>query len=198
MLYTYLARPFEQSNDEDTKTGNWVKEIKKQFDRRKIYIYDAADMEAIKTDRDLNSHIDDTHVLFINKNYKKLEEEMNLIWYGNKECPNPILYWFGQVYNSITGNPNDWGDYEAVLKSDFIIARIPYGSLTVGTYFEIFTAMLFQIPVYLIIPDLKYKSRINKSQAFNKTLFKAIVNSGGKWFWDVDNCIKYIKKEYKI
>lgn len=201
-LVTYIGRPFEQSTDEHTKTGDWVDKIKKGFDRRKIYIYDPATQESIKTGVKLNKHIDSTHIMFINKEYDKLEEEMSLIWYGQKQCPENIDIWLKNIRNdklcNSIGDPDTWGDYEAVLKSDFIIARIPYGSYTVGTYFEIFTAMLFKIPIYLIIPDLKYKSRIDKSKAFNKTLFKAVVNSGGRWFWCVEDAIRIIKKKYKI
>ena len=201
-LITYLARPFEQSNDEDTKTGTWVSKINKSFDKRKIYVYDAAQQEAVKTKENLNKHIDSTHVMFIEKDYKVLEEEMNLIWFNSRIAPIDIACWkfhkrHAKLFGTV-GDPNTWGDYEAVLKSDFIIARIPYPSITVGTYQELETAADFGIPIYLIIPDLKHKSRIDKSKAFNKSLFRNVVNSGGKWFWCVGDCIKHVKKHYKV
>ena len=197
-LITYLARPFEQATNEQTKTGGWVVKIKEEFDRRKIYVYDAAEQEAVKTKECLNKHIDSTHVMFINKEYKTLEEEMNIIWYNQPQCPDNIIKWMEEKNKKDSSDPNTWGDYEAVLKSNFIIARIPYGAFTVGTYFEILTAMLFKIPVYLIIPGMKYKSRMDKSMAFNKTLYKAVMNSGGKFFWGVDDCIKFIKGKYNV
>ena len=60
-LITYLARPFEQATNEQTKTGSWITKINNGFDKRKIYIYDAAIMEAVKTGLGLNKHIDNTH-----------------------------------------------------------------------------------------------------------------------------------------
>ena len=201
MLITYLARPFEQSDSEHTKTG-WVKDIINNLDQSKIYIYDPANMEAIKTGEKLNKHIDQTHILFIQKKYAELSKEMCLIWFGQPEPPEDILEWMKlkriEKAQHINMNPELWGDFEAVIKSDFIIAYLPKGSLTVGTHDEILTAMLFHIPVYLIMPNMKNKSRTEKSNVFNKTNYNKIVTSGGKWFWSVKSCIKYIKEKYTL
>jgi len=92
--------------------------------------------------------------------------------------------------NSIT-DLNYWGDEEAVIRSDFIIAYMEKNVKTVGTIREIHDCYLFKIPVYLILPDQ------TKTEA-NSTLIDMVIKSGGDIFYSINDCIKFIKEKYNI
>jgi len=84
-----------------------------------------------------------------------------------------------------------WGDYEAVSRSTFIVVYLEDKVQTVGTMFEVHTSFLLDIPIYLILPD---KTKVEA----NSTLLRAIRDVGGEIFYNVNDCIKYIKETYKI
>ena len=83
-----------------------------------------------------------------------------------------------------------WGDFEAVARSDFIIAYMKKDIQTVGTIGEIFEAMLLKIPVYLIIDSPKTET--------NSTLLYWVMYSGGEIFYDLKTCIAHIKDRYNL
>jgi hypothetical protein len=84
-----------------------------------------------------------------------------------------------------------WGDYEAVVRSDFIIVNMPKDIKTVGTLFEVQICYLFSIPIYLILPDQ------SKTEA-NSTLIDSVMESGGEIFYGVNECCNFIKEKYKL
>ena len=83
-----------------------------------------------------------------------------------------------------------WGDYEAVSRSDFVIALMKKDIQTVGTIGEIFESMLLKIPVYLVIDSPKTET--------NSTLLYWVMYSGGEIFYKLEDCFKFIKEKYKL
>jgi len=120
--------------------------------------------------------------------FDKKEKYTGKIW-----CPttkNGTWIAFREGIPFITGNCF-WGDYEATVRSDFIIAYYPKEIRTVGTLNEIHTCYLFNIPVYLILPD-------HPKTECNSTLIDETIDSGGEIFYSVFDCVKYIKEKYKL
>ena len=99
----------------------------------------------------------------------------------------------------IDGNYEDeakhWGDFEAVIRSDFIIVHLPIAVKSVGTIFEVTTAFLFRIPIYLIVPDGP-ATEVNSSLLFGTQIANGKENF--KIFRSVSDCVKTIKQDYKI
>ena len=120
--------------------------------------------------------------------FDKKEKYKGLIW-----CPTTKNGTWIAIRNGIpfvTGNCH-WGDYEAVVRSDFIITYYPKDVKTVGTLLEVHICYLFGIPVYLILPDC------SKTDC-NSTLIDTVNKSGGKIFYSVKECCDFIKDKYKL
>lgn len=119
---------------------------------------------------------------------KKLENYHGDVW-----CPTVKNGAWIAIRNGvpfITGNCH-WGDYEAVVRSDFIIAYLPKDVKTIGTLFEIHAAYLLGIPVFLILPD-------QTKTAANSTLVDAVLKSGGDVFYNISDTVKSIKEKYNL
>ena len=189
-LQVYITQPFEQSNFK----WKWTNRLYKKLDLTKINFYDPQYEEQRKTGKSLIEDINLTHNYFINKDYNKLQKTMDTVWWAKKAPKNKIQYLYKLKQNI---NKNKWGDIGGVINSDFIIAYLPPNCKTVGAHYEMFLAYLFNIPIYLIMPGVKYKTRLMKSKLFNKSQFM-VVNSAGGWFWTIKDCINFIKKKYNI
>lgn len=193
-LTTYLAGYIEAS----AKTANnWREEIHKEFPNpNELLIYNPIKQEAIKTGKPAGEHVN--HVIGLKKagRWENFLEEMNKIWLGNIKPTTDLarLFKLLQDRGSIDGNHEKelcaWGDYEAVSRSDFIIAYIKKDVQTVGTIGEIFQAMLLNIPVYLIIDTPKTET--------NSTLLYWVIYSGGEIFYTIRDCCKFLRKKYRF
>ena len=81
------------------------------------------------------------------------------IWFGAIAKNTDIVQLFInlRMRKHIDGNrPRDlkyFGDFEAVVRSDFIIVYLPKNVKTIGSIFEVVVAFLFRIPIFLILPD---------------------------------------------
>jgi len=118
----------------------------------------------------------------------------NKIKYNGKIwCPTTINKTWIAIRNGIpfiTGN-SYWGDYEATVRSDFIITYYPKDIRTVGTLNEVHTCYLFNIPIYLILPD-------HPKTEENSTLIDEVMKSGGEIFYSIKECCDFIKEKYKL
>jgi hypothetical protein len=83
-----------------------------------------------------------------------------------------------------------FGDWEAVLRSDFIIAYIKKDVQTIGTIGEIVASYMYKIPIYLIIDTPKTEC--------NSTLLYWVLESGGEVFYSNNDCIRFIKETYNL
>jgi hypothetical protein len=123
---------------------------------------------------------------------------MEKIWWGNIDT-NKLdrirlliyLYEKARLEGNYITDFKYWGDYEAVVRSDFIITYLPKDTKTVGTILEVHICYLFGIPIYLILPDY------SKSEA-NSTLIDTVMKSGGQIFYSINECTNFIREKYKL
>jgi hypothetical protein len=191
---TYLAGYIEANA---RTANNWREEFEKEFPNLKdLLIYNPIKQEAVKTGKPAGEHVD--YVIGLKKAglWIRFLEEMDKIWLGDIKPSTDLARLFKLLKDraSIDGNRKEelevWGDYESVARSDFIIAYMNSKVQTVGTIGEIFEAMLLNIPVYLIIDTPKTET--------NSTLLYWVMYSGGEIFYNLKDCIKFIKEKYKI
>lgn len=190
---TYLAG-FIESSPKDA--SGWRNEIAKSLVHPDLIIYDPVEREAQKTLRKSVEHVD--YVVGLKKagKWEKFIEEMNKIWLGNIHPTHDLidvfkLLRYRKIIDGNTKNELDvWADYEAVIRSDFIVAFMKKETKTVGTIIEIFLAMLFKIPVYLILDAPKIET--------NSTLLMMVLYSNGEIFYSANDCLKFIKEKYNL
>jgi len=194
MLYTtYLAGAMEAATLKEM--SSWRNQFKEFFSSKNLLIYDPVDQETEKVDCEAKDQHQLLEVLKKEKRNKEFFEVMWKIWFGNIPINTKIVDVFKTIrLNKLTfgNNPedkNNWGDFEAVLRSDFIVVYLPDSHKTVGTYYEVAIALMFDIPIYLIVPDNDYEQ-------INSCLLFAIHLSNGRFFEDLDNCMNYIKRKY--
>ena len=194
VLTTYLAG-FIEANPKEA--FNWRDDAYKElYDPEKLFVYDPIRQEASKTGKKAGEHVD--YVIGLKKagKYDKFDKEMDKIWLGNIKRTHDFARLFKLLQDRalVDGNVETemrvWGDYEAVARSDFIIAFMRKDIQTVGTIGEIFEAMILNIPVYLIIDAPKTET--------NSTLLYWVRYSGGDIFYELKDCIKFIKEKYKL
>ena len=200
-LTTYLASAIEHNKVvQDLQEESHKDIIKKELVNPSFGIYDPVEREGQKSGKDCklaNQYI---------KNLKKaghwelFDAEMDKIWWGDitpsydkVELMRAIRNDFLRYGNTID-DLNHWADYQAVLRSNFIIAYMEKEVKTVGTIKEIHTCYLFNIPVYLLLPD-------DTATEANSSLINMVRESGGKVFSGsscTKDLIKYLKETYKI
>ena len=193
-LTTYLAGYIEASPD---TALNWRDVAYKELqDSTKLLVYDPMRQEASKTGKDATNHVQYCVGLKKAGKYDLFDKEFDKIWLGEikRTADLPRLFKLLQDRAYVDGNKEHemraWGDYEAVARSDFIIAYMKKDIQTVGTIGEIFEAMMLNIPVYLIIDTPKTET--------NSTLLYWVRYSNGEIFYKLDDCLKFIKEKYKL
>lgn len=200
-LTTYLASAIEHNKTvQDEEKEDHKELIKKELSHPLFGIYDPVFFENLKTGEDCknaNKHIKN---LKRSGNWKHFDLAMDAIWWGDVKPRYDKLAVMRAIRNDFLrkGNTlddlNHFADYQAVLRSDFIIAYLEKEVKTVGTIKEVHTAYLFNIPVYLLLPD-------NTISEANSTLISMIRDSGGETFTG-SNCtkelIKYLKEKYGL
>jgi hypothetical protein len=192
---TYLAGAIEHATAKEMKT--WREEIKDKLPSQDLLIYDPVAQESYKVGKASKDQVEYIKGLKQGGHWDKFFEEMWKIWFGSISQNTDIMQLLTnlRMRKHIDGNkPEDlqyWGDAEAVVRSDFIVVYLPKATKTIGTIYEVMLAFLFRIPIYLIVPDAS-KTETNSSLLFG------IQISGGKVFYSVGECVKYIKEEHKI
>jgi len=194
-LTTYLAGAIEHTDKDQMVT--WREQFRKSFSPHDLLIYDPVLQESVKVGLPPGEHNKYIRNLKKAGHYEHFYDEMWKIWFGDIDKNTDINEVLSFLRNRklIDGNYREeyilWGDAEAVVRSDFIVAFLPKNVKTIGTIFEIVFAFLFRIPVFLVLPD-QTKTSVNSSLLFG------IMISGGEVFYSMKDCIKYIKKVYKI
>lgn len=194
ILTTYLAGYIEASPD---TAFSWRdKAYKDLYNSEQLLVYDPIRQEASKTGKEAGSHV--KYIIGLKRagKYKQFDKEMDKIWLGNIKPTVDLTRLFELLKDraNIDGNHEHelslWGDFEAVARSDFILAYMKKDVQTVGTIGEIFEAMLLKIPVYLIIDTPKTET--------NSTLLYWVRYSGGEIFYELKDCISFIKEKYNL
>lgn len=194
VLTTYLAGYIEEQPETAFDWRNIAYE--ELYIPEKMLVYDPIRQELGKTGQPAGAHCEYIRGLKKAGRYEQFDEEMDKIWLGHcKNSPDLIrMFKLFQDRALIDGNKEEemkhWGDYEAVARSDFIIAYMKQDIQTVGTIGEIFEAMLLSIPVYLVIDTPKTET--------NSSLLRWVRYSGGDIFYELKDCLTFIKKKYGL
>jgi hypothetical protein len=192
---TYLAGGIEHTDEHGMKT--WREQVKEKLASKDLLVYDPITQEASKVGLPPGEHIRQIAGWKRAGLYEKFYEAMWKIWFGviqqDTDIPTTMNYLRSRKF--IDGNRERdmsfWGDTEAVVRSDFIIVYLPKDMKTVGTYYEVWIAATYKIPVYLIIPDT------NKTET-NSSLLLGVMMSKGEVFYNMNDCVSFIKERYKL
>jgi hypothetical protein len=193
---TYTAGAIESASAKEMKT--WRQEVAEKLASPDLKIYDPVQQEVTKVGKESAKQVEYIAGLKQAGHWDRFAEEMEKIWYGRidtKKLDRIRLFIYLYEKARLEGNYDTdlqyFGDYEAVIRSNFIIVYLPKDIKTIGTLFEIHTAYLLGIPVYLILPDQC------KTDA-NSTLIDVTMKSGGEIFYNINECCDYIKTKYKL
>jgi len=148
-----MACAIEQAKKED-KAQDWKGSFKESFNDSSIGIYDPIEREAQKTGTNSDATCESISGLKRSGKWEQFDDKMDKIWWGDitpEYYKLRVMLALRQRF-LIDGNKasdlNYWGDYEAVIRSNFIVAYLQKDVRTVGTIMEIHTAYLLNIPVY--------------------------------------------------
>jgi len=194
-LTTYTAGAIEHVSNKEMKS--WRDEISDKLNSPDLLIYDPVAQESMKVGKKSSQQVEYIKGLKKSGNYDLFYDEMWKIWFGSISQNTDIMQLLSnlRMRKHIDGNHREeiryWGDAEAVIRSDFIICYMPSKVKTVGTIYEVMLAFLFRIPIYLILPDSS-KTDANSSLIFGVQITK------GKIFYSVNECVKFIKEDYKL
>jgi len=202
LLTTYLASAIEHNKSiQDLEKENHKEIIKQDLGNQKFGIFDPVEREGQKSGN--NCQVVNQYIKNLKKSghWEQFSREMDKIWWGDIVPGHNKLDIIQYIRNDflINGNTiddmNHWADYQAVIRSNFIIAYIEKAVKTVGTYKEIHTAYLLGIPIFLLLPD-------NIVSEENSTLIQMIRDSYGGKIFSGNNCtkelIQHLKETYKI
>jgi len=197
---TYLAGGMENVKKNEMIDHREI--IEEKLDSNDLFIYNPIRQEAEKVGSDPGEHIRYVQGLKRGGHWKKFFSEMWAIWFGKISQNTDIIQLMInlRMRRHIDGNNVEeskyWGDVEAVVRSDFIIVHYPTSVKTVGTNWECFIAMLFKIPIYLIVPDapatnvnstLLFGNMISNNQTENINVYRTI-----------NECINVIIEKYNL
>lgn len=196
---TYLAGGIEHASNKEMK--GWRNEMKEKLKSPDLLIYDPITQEPAKVGKIPGEQKNYIVGLKRSGNWKLHYDEMWKIWFGQIAQNTDLLQLFInlRMRKYIDGNTEEdlkyWGDAEAVIRSNFIIIYMPEKIKTVGTIWEEVFAMIFRIPIYLILPDCA------KTDANSTLLFgNQIANNGNEpiTFYNLNDCVKYIKQNHPM
>lgn len=201
LLTCYTASAIEHNKVvQDQQKEDYKEILKRELTNPLFGIYDPVEREGQKTGQNCQNANEYIKNLKRAGHLEKFDEAMDRIWWGDinpeydkievmRAVRNDFLR-FGNTIDDL----NHWADYQAVIRSNFIIAYMEKAVKTIGTIKEIHTAYLFNIPVYLLLPD-------DTVTEANSTLINMIRKSNGQIFTG-KNCTKelvqYLKDKYKI
>jgi len=194
--YTYYtAGAIEKATD--TQMVDWRKEVKEKLNTPEAIQYNPVERETQKTGKPAGEQTKYISGLKQAGLWEKFLEEMDKIWLGTIRPEANLIEIFLDLRNRkcIDGNEmrdlDFWADYEATIRSDFVVALMKKDIPTVGTYGEIFICYLLHIPVYLVLPD-------QSKTDCNSTLLYWVLRSGGDVFYSISEACNFIRDKYKL
>ena len=194
-LISYTAGGIEHCSNKEMKS--WREEVAERLASPDLTIYDPVKNEAEKVGKPSGEQVSYIKGLKQSGHWVKFYEEMHKIWMSNIAPNQDLIEVFKQirVNKHINGiyeeDLKKMGDYQAVLVSDFIIAYMPKDIKTIGTIFEIVIAFLYNIPIYLILPD-------SSKTETNSSLLYGVMLSKGETFYSINECCKFIREKYNL
>ena len=195
----YLAGGME--NVKKAEMMDFRSDIEEKFeDYRDVFIYNPVRQESEKVDQKAGDHIKYVQGLKRGGHWGKFYEEMWKIWFGNINQNTDLIELFKnlRMRRHIDGNYREdakyWGDFESVIRSDWIFVHLPLAVKSVGTIYEVMTAFLFRIPIYLIVPD-GTATYTNSSLLFGTMIAN---KQKLKIFKTINESIKAVKEDFKL
>jgi len=193
---SYTAGAIESVSTKEMKS--WRAEIREKLASPDLGIYDPVEQESNKVGKESGKQVEYITGLKQGGYWDKFDEEMSKIWWGKLDIKKVdrirlLIYLYEKSKlegNYLTDFPI-WGDYEAVVRSDFIFVYLPKDIKTIGTILEAHICYLFEIPVYLILPDQ------SKTDA-NSTLIDIVMKSGGQVFYSINDACNFVREKYKL
>lgn len=197
-LTTYLAGAIEHVSKKEMTT--WRDDISEKLKSPDLLVYDPIKLESSKVGKPSGEQVEYIKGLKRAGRFELVFHEMWKIWFGNIGENSDIMALLEhlRMRKFVDGNrPEEmgyWGDAEAVVRSDFIVIYMPKDTKTVGTIWEQVFAMLFRIPIYLILPDS------SKTEANTTLLFGNQISNNGELitFYNVNDCVAYIKEKHNL
>jgi len=193
---SYTAGAIEAASSKEMKS--WRAEIREKLASPDLGIYDPVAQESNKVGKESGKQVEYITGLKQGGYWDKFDAEMEKIWWGRIDTKKLdrirlliYLYEKARLEGNYLTDFCFWGDYEAVVRSDFIITYYPKDVKTVGTLLEVHVCYLFGIPVYLILPD-------HPKTDENSTLIDVVMKSGGKIFYSIKECCEFIRDKYKL
>ena len=193
---TYTAGAIESASSQEMKS--WRNEVAERLSSPDLGIYDPVEQESNKVGKESGKHVEYITGLKQGGHWDIFAEEMQKIWWGKIDITKLdkirlliYLYEKARLEGNYLSDFSYWADYEAVVRSNFIIAYLPKDIKTVGTINELHVCYLFNIPIYLILPNC------SKTEA-NSTLIDMVMKSGGEIFYSTKECCDFIKDKYKL
>jgi len=193
---TYTAGAIEAVSNKEMK--GWRAEIREKLASPDLGIYDPVEQESTKVGKESGKQVEYITGLKQGGHWDIFSDEMSKIWWGKIDITKLdkirlliYLYEKARLEGNYLTDFQYWGDYEATVRSDFVIAYLLKDTKTVGTINEIHICYLFGIPVYLILPD-------HPKTECNSTLLDMVMKSGGDTFYSVNDCCKFIREKYKL
>jgi len=192
---SYTAGAIESVSNKEMKT--WREEVTEKLASPDLVIYDPVAQESTKVGKPSGQQVEYIKGLKQAGHWDKFIEEMTKIWWGSIKPDTHIfeLFMAMRTDSILKGNFVEdlvnYGDYEAVARSHFIIVYLPKDTRTVGTIYEIMLAFLLHIPIYLILPD-------HPKTECNSSLLYGVMISGGEVFYSVNDMCKFVKEKYKL
>jgi len=197
LKYTsYTAGAIEAVSNKEMKS--WRAEVRERLTSPDLGIYDPVEQESNKVGKESGKQVEYITGLKQGGHWDIFATEMEHIWWGRIDTTKLdrirlliYLYEKARLEGNYLTDFQFWGDYEEVVRSDFIITYLPKETRTTGTILEVHICYLFDIPVYLILPDHP------KTEA-NSTLIDIVMKSGGQVFYNIKECCDFIKDKYKL
>jgi len=192
---TYLAGAIESVSSKEMKT--WRQEVADKLASPDLLIYDPVVQESFKVGKPSGEQVEYIKGLKQGGHWNKFRDEMQKIWWGTINPQADLIDLFKQLQAraSIDGNSAEdmvnWGDYEAVARSNFVIVYLPKDTKTVGTIYEVMLAFLLHVPIYLILPD-------HPKTECNSSLLYGVIISGGEVYYSVSEACKAIREKYVL
>lgn len=197
---TYLAGGMENVKRKEMIDHREL--LEKELNYKELFIYNPIRQEAEKVGSNPGEHIKYVQGLKRGGHWKKFFSEMWAIWFGKISQNTDIIQLMInlRMRRHIDGNYVEevkyWGDCEAVVRSDFIIVHYPTSVKTVGTNWEIVFAMLFRIPIYLIVPDAP-PTEVNSTLLFGNMISNQQTQTI-KVYRTIKECAKAITEDYNL
>ena len=193
-IYFYMAGPIEHSDH--ILEADWKAKILSGVSIYKnVVAYNPVERESSKTGKESKANCDYMRLLKSKGKFNRLNNMLDKIWWGDFDTKNLdrlVDISCDAEIGAITKTEfYNFGDFPAVAASDFIIAHLPQGTKTVGTFAEITLAYLLHKPIFVLCPGQDIVD-------INSTLIYFSNSSGGGIFKSTDDLVSALTNHINL